>query len=159
MKKLALLTAVSAIALTAAAPAFAKGGYTTSTTTKTEAISPGHSYTVVERDLPGDQVVETRTTTREFMTYKKPANGEVPDFTGTWLLEDGRQLIVKGETAYLANANGGWKYYAPKGAYVTRDGATFYTEDGQVLRLEGPPEVVYVDANKMDNNSNKRVYR
>ena len=66
------------------------------------------------------------------------------DFTGQYALNDGRRLDVKGQSAYLVESDH-YRYFAPKGAYVTTKGETFYIEDGRIHRMEAPPEVVYLD--------------
>jgi hypothetical protein len=139
MKKLALMAAVAAIAAT---PAFAKS---TTVTTTSVGTPPGHSYTVVDRDMQNDTVRYTTTTT----SVKKQVDAEGnPDFTGRYALEDGRILAVEDiDTAFIED--GGSRFYAPKGAYTTKGGSTFFTEDGQILRLENPPEIVYVDTDDL----------
>jgi hypothetical protein len=140
MKKLTLAAAVAAIALT---PALADARQDAKHSAAAEqGAAPGHSYTVIDRDLDG-KAIEYRTTTTT--RHKQvDAEGNV-DFTGQYSLIDGSTLSVEGKSAYLV-ADSGNRFFAPKSAYMTQRGQTFFVEDGQVLRLENPPETIYIDA-------------
>ncbi len=139
MKKLALMAAVAAIALSPVA-AIAKHE---AIHTKAGA-TPGHSYTVIDRDMDG-KTIEYRTTTRSL--HKQVDEEGKPDFTGKYSLIDGSTLSIEGSSAYLASADMDGRFFAPNSAYVTQRGQTFFVEDGQILRLENPPEVLAIDTN------------
>jgi hypothetical protein len=146
MKKLAAMTALAVIL---SGPALANKSYnktSQSSPAPTEYIAPGSDYTLKETRLPNGDVIETRTSYTTIKPRILP-NGE-PDFTGKYALEDGRSLDIRGTTVYVVNAHGS-KYYAPTGSYVTKRGETFYTEDGQFLRMENPPQIVSVDTGNM----------
>ncbi len=141
MKKLTLMAAVAAIALV---PTLAQAKHEPTNHAKAATETPGHSYTVIDRDMDGKSVEYTTTTkTRHVQT---DAEGNA-DFTGRYALIDGRNLNIEGKTAYIGNDAGSKSFYAPNGAYVTSRGETFFVEDGIVLRLENPPSLVYVDTN------------
>ncbi len=140
MKKLALMAAVAAIAL---APAVAVAKHDSATAEQGSA--PGHSYTVVDRDMNGKTVYTTKTTAT---SYHKQVDAEGnADFTGKYSLIDGSTLDVEGSSAYLASNDMNSRFFAPNSAYVTQRGQTFFIEDGQVLRLENPPEILAIDTN------------
>jgi hypothetical protein len=141
MKKLALTAAVAAIALT---PSLAQAKQEPVNHAQDAGATPGHSYTVIDRDMDGKTVeYKTTTTSRHVQT---DAEGNA-DFTGRYSLIDGRNLNIQGKTAYIGNEAGSKGFFAPNGAYVTNRGETFFVEDGIVLRLENPPSLVYVDTN------------
>jgi hypothetical protein len=146
MKKLVLMTAVAVIG---ASPVFAADA--SYSKRSTEVNAPGHSYTIVDRKMEGDTVrITTRETVRGYTHAGAVTNeeGDV-DYTGRYdLASDTRHLDVNGTSAYMVTA-GGYRYFAPKGAYTTDRGETIFIEDGQVLRMEAPPEVVYLDADDL----------
>ncbi len=136
MKKLALMAAAAALTAT---PALAESGY--SLKQKAEVSPPGHSYTIVDRDMENDTIRYVTTTVKP---PKRLPNGEF-DFSGTYKLDEGRRLVIEGDAAYLVEADG-YRFYAPSSGYTTTDrGETIFVENGKFLRLEAPPEIVYAD--------------
>lgn len=128
MKKLALMTTAAAVMI--AVPAMA-GDYHKTT------MKDRHDGTYrMEVQTEPNMHVQTTTRTR---TEVRPATRQ------EYTLFNGQKIIVQGESVYLANSNGGWKYPAPKGAYETTNGLTVVSDDGVWLRTEGPMETVYVD--------------
>ena len=149
MKKLAAMTA---LAVVLAAPAFANDYHKNSMQhgsnmhNDTTYVAPGSDYTLKDRDLRNGEIVKTERTTWRGAP-RKPMPGEEPDFTGTYALQDGRTLEIDGTTAFVREANSRFRFYAPNGSYVTARAETFFTDSGQVLRMENAPETVAVDTN------------
>ncbi len=104
--------------------------------------------TVIEREMHSDTVRVGTATYRT--TYKKQidAEGNI-DYTGRYnLINTDNDLLVGNETAYLVTPRGS-RFYAPQSAFTTAQGYTFYIESGKVLRMESPPEIVYVDTDDL----------
>lgn len=58
----------------------------------------------------------------------------------------GERLQIEGTRVYKIEPNG-TRFFAPKGSYETTNGYTIVTEDGALVRVEEPAEVVTVDWN------------
>ncbi|MGQ0527396.1 MAG: hypothetical protein ACT4OY_05115 [Alphaproteobacteria bacterium] len=129
MKKLALMTTAAAVMF--AVPAIAGHDMY-------ENRADG-TYKLEVQNEPNTQI-QTTTRTR---TEMRPSTRQ------QYTLGNGQRIIVQGtednSAVYLANANGNWKYPAPKGTYLTTSGLTIVSDDGKWLRTEGPMETVYVD--------------
>lgn len=131
MKKLAYLTAFTAIALT---PALAQAEVNTM-----------------------DETANTRTYT-ETVVYYQPSNAAVEasieDIQGTYPLADGSGSIqIKGEGVYLID-DSGFKFPAPNGSHTAQNGISFVSEDGLLLRTETPPEMAVLRVDAKDHNDN-----
>ncbi len=150
MKKLALMTTAAAVMMTA--PALA--GHDASH--KAQQRGAYKDTYNVEVQNEGNMQVETTTRTR---TELRKATNE------QYTLINGQKIYVQGTegnaAVYLSNANGGWKYPAPKGTYQTTNGLTIASDDGKWLWTDGPTETVYIDIDA-DNDGRPdqvRTYR
>ena len=101
--------------------------------------SPGTNYVVIDKNLPGDEVLATGPSPRLL-----PESSPNADYTGRYALRDGQTLEISGRTVYLIDAQGN-RDYAPDAGYVTQHGTTFFTESGQVHRMQPRPTVLAVD--------------
>ena len=115
--------------------------------------SPGSDYAVVKRDLPQGEVIETHTVTTTHPASSHRVVGSTDtiddlDFTGDYALKTGNTLRIVGTTAYLVDGNG-HKYYAPDNGYVTTRGDTYFTESGQLLRMQAAPKIMMVDTDNI----------
>ncbi|MCC7305710.1 MAG: hypothetical protein IT558_05565 [Alphaproteobacteria bacterium] len=154
MKKLLLTTALVALSCPALAAGYWEESKRSGPDNANVVVVPKgqapSDFQVVERELKGNTLLETRTTVR----FKEPEKDEFGnyDYSGRYTLVDGSHLLIDGTSIYLVDADGD-KYYAPKGAYTTRDGMTFFAESGEVLRMEHPADIMYVDIDRDDKAS------
>lgn len=122
MKYLALTTAAVALL---AGPALAGTYETTHTTTTT---------TDVVLEVQDQKTIDLETFTSN------------PEQAYTFDLADNDNKIwVKGSTIKIMQPNGN-TFFPPNGPYVTEEGLKFVADDGEVLRIEAPADLILVDA-------------
>ena len=136
MKKLTLLAAVAAVALT---PALASAGnYKSRSTTWND----GKTY---HETHDGNHAADFKVRVNSSEQIKTPAKPQTLD------LANGGRILVEGDAIFALSDNG-FKSFAPNGPYETTRGITYYAEDGLVLRAENPQEMVYVDTDLRDRD-------
>ncbi len=90
--------------------------------------------------------------------YNRPGNENETDFSSLlgykeqakrFTTVNGETIELKGNGIKIVSSNGN-AYYAPDNFYTLENGLTFYSEDGAILRVDAPAEIVYIDADLVD---------
>jgi len=127
MKKLLLI--VGAAALVFPTLADAKGN-------KDQADTEHYTYKKVDMSSSDDNRSEYRIELQSEKDFRSRVRNQ------TFSTLEGEKLQIDGDTVYKTVANGD-RFYAPNGAYPTKNGVTVVVQDGQLLRVENTPTEVF----------------